>query len=167
VFLVNNVNVGPVPVIIVYVEFAKKTIAYVSLCQNVNESICFASYCLREHGTQNTFICCIIGKVKHVQLGASIELTCRSVFYHSVLWYYSELDSEKSHILYWDDIFTKDKLRFEVLRPNSSRGVFDLSIRNAQLSDSGMYRCTEHSGQHPGEVRYILNVTGQWILLDI
>jgi len=116
---------------------------------------------------KTTFMCCIIGEVKHVQLGASTVLTCRSVFYDSVLWYYSELDSEKSHILYWDDIFTKDPLRFEVLRPNSSRGVFDLSIRNVQLSDSGMYRCTEHSGQHPGEVRYILNVTGQWILLHI
>jgi len=105
-------------------------------------------------------MCPVVGEVKHVHLGASISLRCRSVFYDSVLWYYNELDSDKPYILYWDEIFTKDPLRFQVTRPNSSRGTFDLSISNVQLSDSGVYRCTEHSGQHPAEVRYLLTVTG-------
>lgn len=105
--------------------------------------------------------------MKYVQSGASIVLQCRSLLYDSVLWYYTERTGTESQILYWDEIFTKDPLRFRVLRSNSSRGSFDLSIRNVQLSDAGVYRCTEHSGQHPGEVRYILNVTGQWMLLHI
>lgn len=96
---------------------------------------------------------------RDVDLGASIVLRCRSAFYDSVIWYYGELDSDKNYILYWDSIFTKDSGRFKVLRPNSLRGIFDLSISNVQLSDAGIYRCHEYAVQHPGEVVYRLTVT--------
>ena len=108
-------------------------------------------------------MCTVVGEERDVDLGASIVLRCRSAFYDSVIWYYGELDSDKNYILYWDSIFTKDSGRFKVLRPNSLRGIFDLSISNVQLSDAGIYRCHEYAVQHPGEVVYRLTVTGQWM----
>lgn len=98
-------------------------------------------------------------EARHVHLGASIVLKCQSVYHDSVLWRYSEFHSDKSYILYWNRIFTKDPHRFEVLRPNSSRGIFHLNISNVQFSDAGMYRCGENSVQYQAEVLYKLKVT--------
>jgi len=103
---------------------------------------------------------CFVGVVKQVHPTSSAVLRCRSVFYDSVLWRYRKHDSDRSRILYLNGIFTVDSRRFEVSSRNSTPGVFDLRIKNVQFSDAGVYRCTENDGHYPGEVRYVLNVTG-------
>jgi len=104
----------------------------------------------------------VIGELKQVRVGASVVLPCQSVFHDSVLWF----AGEKGDLLYWGEISRKYSDRFKVLRSNASRGIFDLSIIDVQLSDAGIYRCTEYvdSIQHAGEVLYNVTVTGQRIL---
>jgi len=98
-----------------------------------------------------------IGAVRHVHLGESTVLGCRSAFYDNVLWYYS------NKLLYWDGIFAKDPERFEVLKSatNSSRRIFDLRINDVQMSDAGVYRCQERALEYGGEVVHELIVAGQ------
>lgn len=95
-------------------------------------------------------------EVRHVQLGASIVLNCRSVFHNSMLWFHGE----RNYVLYWNNILKKDSGKFKLVRPNLSQGIFDLSISNVQFADAGKYRCLEHAFMaHPGEVLYKLIVS--------
>jgi len=103
----------------------------------------------------------ITGEARHVHLGASVLLKCQSVYHNNVLWRYSKPHSDDSYIMYWNRIIVKDTRRFEVHRSNSSPGIFDLSISNVQLSDAGMYRCSEISIQYSAEILYKLSVIGQ------